>query len=144
MPMIREKSCGAVIFFPVGTERLYLVEQMRKGHFSMCKGHVESGETEHETAAREILEETALGVRFLDGFRETEEYSPYPDCRKEVVFFLAQADSTRVRPQPEEVRDIFWLPLELALRLLSFESDREILRVADAFLQRRDAGGNEG
>ena len=132
--MIREKSCGAVIFFPVGNERLYLVEQMRKGHFSMCKGHVEGAETEHETAAREILEETALTVRFLDGFRKTEEYSPREGCGKEVVFFLAQAESTRVKPQPEEVRDIFWLPLDLALRQLSFEGDREILRRADAFL----------
>ncbi len=132
--MIREKSCGAVIFFPVGEERLYLIEQMRKGHFSICKGHVEGAETERETAAREIREETALTVRFVDGFRETEEYSPYEGCMKEVVFFLAQADSTRVRPQPEEVREIFWLPLSLALRQLSYESDREILRRADAFL----------
>lgn len=138
--MIHEKSCGAVVFFPVGTARLYLVEQMRKGHFSMCKGHVERGETEHETAAREIREETALVVRFLDGFRETEEYSPYPDCMKEVVFFLAQADSTRVRPQPEEVRELYWLPLDLALRLLTYDSDRDVLRRADAFLQR--FGGN--
>ena len=137
--MTREKSCGAVIFFPVGKERLYLIEQMRKGHFSMCKGHVEAGESERETAAREIREETALRVRFLDGFRETEEYSPYEGCMKEVVFFLAQAESTRVSPQPEEVRDILWLPRELALKQLSFESDREILRRADVFLS---AAGN--
>ena len=132
--MIREKSCGAVIFFRIGSERLYLIEQMRKGHFSICKGHVEADETEHETAAREILEETALRVRFLDGFRETSEYSPYKGCRKEVVFFLAQSESTRVLPQPEEVREIFWLPLELALQQLTYESDREVLRRADAFL----------
>ena len=142
--MIREKSCGAVIYNDSDEGRRYLIERMIKGHSSLCKGHVEGGETEHETAAREIFEETALGVGFLDGFRETEEYSPYPDCRKEVVFFLAQAGSTRVRPQPEEIRDIFWLPLELALRLLSFESDREILRRADAFLQRQGTGGNGG
>lgn len=141
--MIREKSCGAVIFFPVGTERLYLIEQMRKGHFSLCKGHVEADETERETAAREILEETALQVRFLDGFRETEAYSPYDNCTKEVVFFLSQADSTRTTPQPEEVREIFWLPLELALRQLTFESDREILRRADAFLHASDGVGQE-
>ena len=132
--MIREKSCGAVIFFPVGGETLYLVEQMRRGHFSMCKGHVESDETEHETAAREILEETDLRVRFLDGFRETEEYSPYEGCMKEVVYFLAQAQSTRTTPQPEEVRELYWLPYELAQRVLSFDGDREVLRRADAFL----------
>ncbi len=132
--MIHEKSCGAVVFFPVGKERLYLIEQMKKGHFSMCKGHVEEDESEHETAARELLEETALRARFLDGFRETEEYSPYAGCMKEVVFFLSQAESTRVIPQPEEVREIYWLPLDLAIRQLSFESDREILRRADAFL----------
>ena len=52
--MIREKSCGAVIFSEAGQMRVYLVEKMLKGHQSLCKGHVEENETERETAAREI------------------------------------------------------------------------------------------
>ena len=64
--MIREKSCGAVVFTVQKGMRLYLVEHMVKGHTSICKGHVEGAETERETAAREIWEETALKVAFID------------------------------------------------------------------------------
>jgi len=62
--MIYEKSCGAVIYTVKDGQRLYLAELMRKGHVSICKGHVEEGESEHETASREIFEETGLRVEF--------------------------------------------------------------------------------
>ena len=132
--MIYEKSCGAVIYVEKDGRRLYLIELMQKGHSSICKGHVEDGETEHQTAAREIQEETGLTVRFLDGFRETIEYSPYNGCMKTVVFFLAEADNTDVTAQEEEVREISWLPFEEALSALTYESDKETLQKADKFL----------
>ena len=137
-----EKSCGAVIFAKDGDRTLYLIERMRGGHVSLCKGHVEAGETERETARREIMEETALSVRFVDGFRETISYSPYEDCEKEVVFFLAQAEHTRAAAQESEVAQILWLPLEDALSALTYEDDRRVLLCAARRLERteRDDG----
>ena len=136
--MIYEKSCGAVIFTQSADgARRYLLERMQKGHTSICKGHVEGEETEHETAVREIREETGLTVRFLPGFRRTIEYSPYPGCRKTVVFFLAEAEGTETLPQPEEVREIVWLPYAEALEALTYESDRETLRAAEQALEGR-------
>ena len=131
--MIYEKSCGAVIFSETGQMRVYLVEKMQKGHLSLCKGHVGKNEDEHETAVREILEETNLQIRFVDGFRECIEYSPCSDCIKEVVFFLAKAESMNVFAQPEEVSSIFWLSFEEALESLTYESDRAILHKADDY-----------
>ena len=134
--MIFEKSCGAVVFREDETaKRRYLILKMRKGHFSLCKGHVEGEETEHETARREILEETGLNVVFLGKFRETIEYSPYSGAMKTVVFFLARTFSETFRAQESEVSEIFFLPLEEALGTLTFESDREVLRKADAALE---------
>ena len=132
--MIYEKSCGAVIYALTDSTRLYLVEHMQKRHCSICKGHVEGDETEHQTASREILEETGLTVTFVDGFRETISYSPYEGCMKTVVFFLARADSADVTAQEEEVRQIFWLPFKEAMKALTFESDRETLQKAETFL----------
>lgn len=129
-----EKSCGAVIYTVVNGKRLYLVEIMQKGHTSFCKGHVEENESEHQTAAREIREETGLEVKFVEGFRQTIEYSPYRDCSKTVVFFLACADSTRVMVQEDEVREIEWLPFEEALEELTFDSTRDVLKQAEHFL----------
>ena len=132
---VAEKSCGAVVFAERGGQRLFLIERMRKGHLSLCKGHVEPGETEHETAQREIWEETGLRVWFLDGFRETIAYSPYPGCEKTVVFFLARAEGTETTPQPEEVQELLWLPEAEACEALTYESDRAVLRAAAAALK---------
>ena len=137
--MIREKSCGAAIFIRRKGQPLYLIETMRQGHHSLCKGHMENGETELETARREILEETALSVRFIDGFRRTISYSPYQGCVKEVVFFLAEAESDNVTAQLSEVASIRFLPIGEALSLLTYEDDRRILRAADAFLTENGA-----
>ena len=133
--LIPEKSCGAVIFTERGGERLYLLERMRKGHISLCKGHTEPGESEHDTAVREIREETALSVEFIDGFRESIQYSPFPGSEKTVVFFLAHAENTETKAQPEEVSEILWLPEDKALQTLSYDSDRDVLRAAADFLR---------
>ena len=100
-----EKSCGAVIYTKLDGMRLYLIEQMQKGHRSICKGHMEKDESEHQTAAREILEETGLTVKFVEGFREIIEYSPYENCLKTVVFFLAYTDNMNVVSQEEEIKE---------------------------------------
>ena len=134
--MYFEKSCGAVVYRAEPQQNLFLIEQMRAGHFSIPKGHVEEGETEAQTAMREIREETGLKVYLNESFRRVITYSPYPDCLKDVVFFLALAEKGEAVPQPEEVRQILWLPLEDALDALTFDSDREVLREAAAFLDR--------
>lgn len=133
--MIHEKSCGAVIYYLKDGVPLYLIEKMKVGHYSICKGHVEHGETEHETATREIMEETALSVRFIDGFRQEIEYSPRPCCTKKVVFFLAESDTTVTVPQECEVSEIKWLCYKDALATLTHNSDRSILEAADAFIK---------
>jgi len=133
--MKQEKSCGAVIFR--GDEsgrRFYLTLKSTQGHTTLCKGHVEGSETEHETAVREIREETGLSVDFIDGFREVITYSPYHGCTKDVVFFLARAAGGTLACQPEEVADARFLPFEAALKSLTHASDRAILQEAHRFL----------
>ncbi|MBE6909470.1 MAG: NUDIX domain-containing protein [Ruminococcaceae bacterium] len=129
--MIYEKSCGAVVYTRAFGEARFLIETMRKGHISLCKGHVEpEDDGELGTASREIREETGLAVRFADGFRETIRYSPYEGCEKDVVFFLAEAESVELTPQEAEVSVLRWLPLAEALDALTYPDDRRVLRAA--------------
>ena len=61
--MTLEKSCGAIVFRKFhGNVEILLINHANGGHWSFPKGHVEDGETEVETATREIFEETGLTV----------------------------------------------------------------------------------
>lgn len=135
--MKREKSCGAVIFRQENTERYYLILKSTQGHTTLCKGHVEGNETEHETAVREIMEETGLIVDFVDGFREVVTYSPKPGVTKDVVFFLARARGGDIACQPEEVAEAVLLPFGEAMARLTHPSDQDVLAAADVFLNGR-------
>ncbi len=133
-----EKSCGAVIFKRDGDQILYLTVEYKKekGYWGLVKGHVEKGETEHETARREIYEEVGLDdLTFLDGFRAEINYSPKPNTEKLVVFFLAEAHTDHVRYLWDEHVAHQWLPVTEMLTQLTYESDRSVIRLADAFLR---------
>lgn len=132
-----EKSCGAVIFQDGSAGRLYLILRSVQGHTTLCKGHVEGTETEHETAVREIREETGLTVDFVEGFREVIRYSPFPGCTKDVVFFAASVAGGTLSCQPSEVAEISFLPFQEAWNALTHASDRETLQKAERFLNER-------
>lgn len=127
-----EKSCGAVIFRKAGDcWNVLLIRHAKGRHVSFPKGHVEPGETESKTAEREILEETGLRVHVDRRFRAENRYNIRPDTQKLVVIFVAVTDQSTITPQPEEIAEAFWLPVDTALARLTYERDRKILR--DAF-----------
>ena len=129
-----EKSCGAVLFRGEKSCREYLLLRSVGGHVTLCKGHVEANETEHETATREIREETAVCVKFVDDFREVITYSPKPDCMKDVVFFLARVTGGTLTCQPEEVAEAWFTNFDSAMEAMTHESDRAVLQKAEYFL----------
>ena len=140
----REKSCGAVVVRTEEGGRRYLLTCSKKGDWGFPKGHMEKGETEHETALREILEETGLKVTFTDGFRRTDAYmilqKGVPAIDKHVVYFLAHYGEGTPVPQESEVSEIGLFAYEDAMNRLSFDSARRILAAAERFLKRREEG----
>lgn len=132
-----EKSCGAVVYTVRDGQRLYLVEHTPSGKHVLPKGHVEAGESEAETALREIREETNLEVALDCSFREIAVYSPKPNVEKTVVFFLAQPTSWELIPQPGEVESLSWLPFEEAEPLMTYPPVREVLIKAEECLRQR-------
>ena len=135
-----EKSCGAVIFRQAeGGWNVLLIRHTKGRHISFPKGHVEPGETESQTAEREILEETGLRVRVDRRFRAENRYNIRPDIQKLAVIFAALTDQAEITPQPEEIAEAFWLPVEEAAARLTYERDRKILRDAFAHIQKYQA-----
>ena len=118
-----EKSCGAVIF---DGDKILVIQQV-KGHWGFPKGHVEEGETEVQTATREIKEETNLDVEIDETHRYVEHYSPEEGIEKDVVFFIAKKIGGEVKVQEEEVKDTEWLLPNDAMERLTFDTSRNIL-----------------
>lgn len=130
--MKREKSCGVLVLRQQEDE-LYVVLLRHRfgGHWSFPKGHVEAGESERQTALREVREETGLtGIKLMDGFRESVEYSPKPGVKKQVVYFLGTTEQEKLVRQEEEISEIMWAPLSHAAELVSFANDKRLLRHA--------------
>jgi 8-oxo-dGTP pyrophosphatase MutT (NUDIX family) len=118
-----EKSCGAVIF---DGDRVLVIQQV-KGHWGFPKGHVEPGETEVETAIREIKEETNLDVEINEKYRYVERYSPEEGIEKDVIFFIAKKTGGEIKVQEEEVTATEWLLPEDAIEKVTYDSSKRIL-----------------
>lgn len=134
-----EKSCGAVVFTRVNGEIRYVLAQNLEGYYGFPKGHMESGETETETALREIREEVGLHPRLIEGFR-TEDKHPLPrkpGVMKQVVYFLAEYADQEISYQKEELLSAPLVSYEEAMALFVFESSKRILTEAYEFLHRQ-------
>ena len=129
--MLHEKSCGAIVYRKFhGNTEILLIKHINSGHWSFPKGHVEEGESEMETAKREIMEETSIDVIIDPTFRETVTYSPKRDTMKVVVYFLAKAKNVDFVPQADEISEIRWVDIVHANNVLSYENDKNIVTKA--------------
>ena len=139
--MLREKSCGAVVFIKKENSTKYLLLNYTAGHWDFVKGNVESNETEKETVLRELKEETAIvDAHFLDGFKETIAYFYRRQgltVHKEVVFFIIETHTEKVELSFEHVGYI-WLDYKPAMEKLNFKNAKDVLQKAHDFLKKQE------
>ena len=135
---LMEKSCGAVVVRRRQGKVYTLMIRQNQGHWCFPKGHVEGEENEFETAEREVLEETGLKVRFIDGFRESVVYSPRDNVLKEAVYFLAEPCGGKEKKQDEEISEMHWADVLEALALITYDNDAVLFRKAMRFLKNQE------
>ena len=138
--MYFEKSCGAVVFRDEDASDkkqryVLMIKHSMSSNHSFPKGHVEAGETEIETAQREVFEETAVRIDIVDKFRHPVYYRPRPGAKKEVVYFVALTDQIETSPAKGETVLAQWVPIEDAPSLLAHENDRRVLAHALEYLK---------
>ena len=137
--MRNETSCGAVVFTQEGDELRFVIIRSITGCYGFPKGHIERGETEQQTALREIKEETGLDVTLIDGFRTTDSYvwarNRRPDIHKNVIYFLGTFQGQTPIPQESEISAVALMRYEDAMAVLPFEGVRRILTEANEFLK---------
>ncbi len=133
--MTFEKSCGAVVYRKHhGNLEILLIKHINSGHWSFPKGHMEDGESETETAMREIMEETGVDVILDPTFRETVTYFPRKDTQKVVVYFIGRARTFNYTPQEGEIAEVRWVDVGHANQLLTYENDKVIVNKAKAVI----------
>jgi len=137
--MIHEKSIGTVIYYERDAVIEYLLLHYTSGHWDFPKGHQAENEIEIETAKRELFEETGLNdVEFTDRSKDKIHYffrNPNRELvSKDVIFFLAKSKAKEVTLSYEH-KGYLWLKYDDALKKLTYENARGILKRANEFLQ---------
>ena len=129
-------SCGFVAYREESGENCYLLIKSPSGDVGFPKGPMEEGESEMDTARRELKEETNVEVEAIDGFRRQIEdpLRRIPDAVKRVVYFLGECTNDSILCQEGEVLEAGFIPYYKALEILTFDETREILRDAEEFI----------
>ncbi|HEU4865818.1 MAG TPA: NUDIX hydrolase, partial [Actinomycetota bacterium] len=121
------RAAGGIVLRGEGPDRsVALVHRPRYDDWSFPKGKLDDGEDEAAAALREVEEETGLRCH-LGPSVGAETYRDRRGRAKVVRYFRMDADGGRFTPN-HEVDDLRWVPIEDAVRLLSYAHDRSLLR----------------
>lgn len=145
MRTIHEKSVGAIVFRRANIagkhKILYLLlhYHMNDDYWEFPRGGMEQGENETQTASREIQEETGLkqgDLEFMQGFRTSIHYWYVLGGfrrSKDAVYFLAEAKTDAIVLSKEHL-GFTWMEYDDAVKKLTFENARRVLKEANDFL----------
>ena len=136
--MRKEKSCGVIVFKKQESAPIkFLILHYTAGHWDFPKGAQEKNESEEQTAAREVREETGItDIGLVKGFKETIKYfykNGAETVYKEVVFFLAQTKTKDVKISSEHI-GYAWASYDKAYKKLTYNNSKELLRKAAHFI----------
>lgn len=110
------------------------------GYWEFPKGKQEKGETMEATALRELAEETGLAGELTPeepfdlSYRYTDTGTGDEIDKRVRYYYCRVPDGSEVRPQPGEVDEYVWLPLEDLVERATYPEMKEAARRAWAAL----------
>ncbi len=88
-----EKLCGTVVYAKDKDEVYLALVHDIFGHWTLSKGHIETGDTEEVGVVKETLEELGINITIKEKLGENEYVASDPEkgkIRKHVVYFLTE------------------------------------------------------
>lgn len=116
----------------------------RKVVLALPKGLIDEGEKAAETALREVREETGVTAKPIAKLTDIKyvyvrSWGDRQKVFKIVSFFLFLYESGRIDDVTSEmrieVREARWLPLEEAVKKLAYSGERQVVRLAQQYLE---------
>lgn len=141
--MKQDFSYGVIPIVKTGSKTEFLLIHLagEGGYWGFPKGHKDPGESDLETAKRELREETGISeIEILPNKTILDQYiiknRDGISMDKTVIFYLGfMNEKLKLKLQPEEVDAAKWLNFEEAMKLVEFETLREVLRQVKGYLE---------
>lgn len=117
---------------PLAAVEIVLVGRPHANVWVLPKGTPHRGEDPHDTALREVREETGVITRIVDrvGSIHYTFSRGGTRYRKEVLHYLMEAVGGDVSLHDAEYDEARWFPAQEALTRLTFQNEAELLRTA--------------
>ena len=140
-PMRREISAGCVIYRREGDEtRVVLIRPRDRDAWALPKGLLDPGESSEAAAEREAQEETGLRGKLgskIDSVKYTytaKWESPPVKVFKIVTYYLMEFRDGDASQHDWEVESVEWFPIDQAIKLASYPSEKGVLKKAKELL----------
>jgi len=114
--------------------QILLVQRPRYEDWSLPKGKLDRGETPLQAAIREVREETGYRVKTM-GFAGAFGYE-VKGVPKVVLYWMMKPLKQGPILDPNEVSEMRWVPVRTAMRLMTYEMERDLVKRAFAPVRR--------
>ncbi len=133
-PLPAVHAAGGVVYsYTPGGELVLAIVLDRRKNWGLPKGHREHGESDVETARREIAEEVGVACEIGDLIDRVEYVVPKQSgLRQKIVsYFLAPTTYQPLTPQTDEgISEARWVTPTEALHTLTYPSVRQVVQQA--------------